>query len=152
MNKRFRFKNSFYSFIGGTVASLACTIIYEAINELGTIQSCTRSYLFEWISGICMCISCVCFLWIASDLSDIDLKYASLSDLKGDRTELWFRAIRVVVEEKIRSLNVEHSVPLLESEVTKRATCLYRKLIALFFIGCTTIILGLAMLVIAKVI
>lgn len=152
MKKRFRFKDSFYSFIGGTIASLACTIIYEAINQLKTIQCCTKAYFFEWISGICMYISCICFLLLASDLGDINSKYSSLSGLKGDRTELWFRAIRIVVEEKIKPLDTEHSATLLESEVTRQASYLYCKLVVLFFTGCITVVLGLAILVIAKVV
>lgn len=152
MKKRFRFKDSFYSFIGGTIASLACTIIYEAINQIGTLQCCTKSFFFQWISGICMCISCASFLWLASELNDIDSKFARLSNLNGDRTELWFRAIRVVVEDKMKLFRSEHDVTLLESEVTRKATCLYYELSALFFVGCITIVLGLAMLVMAKVI
>lgn len=152
MKKRFRFKDSFYSFIGGTIASFACTIIYEMINKIGTVQCYTKSILLECISCISMCISCVCFLWLASELSDIDSKYVSLSNLNGDRTELWFRAIRVVAEDKMKSINTECFVPLLESDVTRYATHLYNKLVVLFFGGCIMSVLGLAMLVVAKVI
>ena len=152
MRRRFHFKETFYSFLGGTIASLACTIIYEAIDQIGNIEVSTLAYIFEWSSGIIMCISCACLLWLASMLGNIEAKFNQLMDVKKDINELWFRSIRAIAENRIILSNPAFSSNNIDDLVKKKANIIYYKLIALLIIGGVSFALGIVLLIMSKVV
>lgn len=152
MRRRFRFKETFYSFLGGTIASFACTIIYEAIDQIGNMKVSVLIHIFEWSSGIIMCISCACLLWLASMLGSIEVKFNEMKNLKKDIDELWFRSIRAIAENKIRANNSALLAENLDDLVKKKADKIYFKLIMLLIIGFITFILGLVLLIMSKVV
>lgn len=152
MKRRFCFKESFYSFLGGTIASLACTIIYEAINQIGKMEVSVLTYIFEWCSGIIMCISCVCLLWLASILGNIEAKFNQMKDMKKDIDELWFRSIRAIAENEIIVSNPALQSENLDDLVKKEANKIYCKLIMLLIIGFISFVLGLVLLIMSKVV
>lgn len=152
MRRRFHFKETFYSFLGGTIASLACTIIYEAIDQIGNIEVSTLAYIFEWSSGIIMCISCACLLWLASMLGNIEAKFNEMMDVKKDINELWFRSIRAIAENRIIRSNPAFSSNNIDDLVKKKANIIYYKLIALLIIGGISFALGIVLLIMSKVV
>ncbi len=152
MRRRFRFKETFYSFLGGTIASLACTIIYEAIDQIGNMEVSILTYIFEWSSGIIMCISCACLLWLASMLGAIEAKFNEIKDLKKDIDELWFRSIRAIAENKIVANNPAFMSEDFDDLVKKKADKIYFKLIILLIIGCISFVFGLVLLIMSKVV
>lgn len=152
MKRRFCFSESFYSFLGGTIASLACTIIYEAINQIGKIEVSVLTYLLEWCSGITMCISCFCLLWLSSILGNIEDKFNQIRDLKKDSDELWFRSIRAIAEKKIIVSNPALLSENIDVLVKKVADKIYSKLIMLLIIGFIFFALGLVLLIMSKVV
>jgi len=152
MKRKLSFKEAFYSFMGGTVASLACTILYEAINQIGNVESSVVAYVLEWIAGVMMCISCTCLLWLASNLGEIENKLNIMIDTKKDANELWFRAIRALAEKKIQTNDINRETADLDALVKKEANKIYYKLIVLLVIGCFSFVLGMVFLVISKVV
>lgn len=152
MKRKLYFKESFFSFMGGTVASLACTILYENIDQIGNVEGLVVVYVFEWIAGFLMCISCICFLWLASNLGDIEKKLNTMLDTRKDSNDLWFRAIRALAEKKIEVNDTNCTTVDLDALVKKEAKKMYYKLITLLVIGCFSFILGMVLLVISKVV
>lgn len=152
MRRRFRFKETFYSFLGGTIASLACTIIYEAIDQISNMEVSVQAYIFEWSSGIIMCISCACLLWLASILGNIEAKFNEIKDLKKDFDELWFRSIRAIAENMIIAKNPTFMPENLDDLVKKKTDKIYCKLIILLIVGCFSFTLGLVLLIMSKVV
>lgn len=152
MRRRFHFKETLYSFLGGTIASLACTIIYEAIDQIGNIEGSVLTYIFEWSSGIIMCISCACLLWLASMLGNIEAKFNEMKDVKKGIDELWFRSIRAIAENKIIAKNPAFLSENLDDLVKKESDKIYYKLIILLIIGCISFALGLVLLIMSKVV
>lgn len=152
MKKRFYFKEGFYSFVGGTIASLSCTILYDTIDQIGNIQVSIIAYIFAWISWIMMCISCGCLLWLASSLGNVEAKFNKIADTKKDANELWFRAIRAIAENKIQSNNRDLSSEDLDTLIERTADKMYYKLIILLIIGCLSLLLGFLFLILSKVV
>lgn len=152
MKRKLYFKETFYSFMGGTVASLACTILYEAINQIGNFEGSVVAYVLEWISGCMMCISCTCLLWLASNLGYVENRLNIMLDTKKDANELWFRAIRALAEKKIQVNNMNRTIADLEVLVKKEADKIYYKFITLLVLGCFSFVVGMSLLVISKVV
>ncbi len=152
MRRRFRFKETFYSFLGGTIASFACTIIYGAIDQISNMEVSVLAYIFEWSSGIIMCISCACLLWLASTLGSIEAKFNEMKNLKKDIDELWFRSIRAIAENKIVDNNSTFMSDNLDDLVKKKADKIYCKLIMFLIIGCFSFVFGLVLLIMSKVV
>ncbi len=152
MRKRFRFKETFYSFLGGIIASLACTIIYEAIDQIGNMEVSVLTYIFEWSSGIIMCISCACLLWLASMLGSIEAKFNELKGLKKDIDELWFRSIRAIAENKIIVNNPAFLSENFDDLVKEKSDKIYYKLVMNLIIGCIFFVIGLVLLIVSKVV
>lgn len=150
MRSLFCFKESFYSFVGGIIASIASTILYEAINNIGTFNN-FNTYLLEWISGITMCISCICLLALASNLETINYKLRSILNSKRNLNEQWLRAVRAIAEENM----VSHSniaSDEYETIVANAAKKICTKLVTLLVFGILTFVLALAILIMSKVV
>lgn len=150
--KPFRFKESFYSFLGGVVSSLASTIIYEAIDHIGNITSSILSYVLVWISGSLMILSCIFLLIVSSQLGKIEAKYNAMIDNKKDPDEIWFRSIRALSESKV--LRQNHAKPpqdidrLIEEDADKT----YWKTFGFLILGISTFLVAIIILVVSKVV
>lgn len=152
MRRRFRFNETFYSFLGGTIASFACTIIYGAIDHISNMEVSVLAYIFEWSSGIIMCISCACLLCLASTLGSIEAKFNEIKNKKKDTDELWFRSIRAIAENKIIDNDFTLMSEYLDELVKKKADKIYCKLIIFLVIACFSFVLGLVLLIMSKVV
>lgn len=152
MKKIFYFKEAFYSFMGGIVSSLACTILYEAINKIADIECITVSYILEWCAGLMMCVSCVCLLLLASKLGNIENKFNTMLDNTNETDELWFRAIRAIAEKNIQQNVKIHEYTNSDILLNREADKIYCKLVMLLLMGCFSFLIGIVILVISKVV
>ncbi len=148
MNRRFHFKESFYTFIGGIIASLASTILYEFINNIGDENIGLFVHIIEFISGLAMCFSCACILRFSSILGDIEEKYSLMLNSSNNIDKLWIRSLRAYVETQFNITNSMDKDAFIEENAKKT----YFKLILLLISGCFTFILGLIMLIVSKVV
>lgn len=152
MKKRLHLNSSFYFFMGGIVASFACTILYESINQIGTYEGTSLSFCFEWISGFVMCVACVLFWVLASSLDEIETKFNVMINGKKNVDEIWFRAIRAVAEEKIKRANYNVHVDDIDARVNKKSKKIYYKLKGILVIGCSSFVGALCLLILSKVV
>lgn len=150
--KPFRFKESFYSFLGGVVASLASTIIYEAIDRIGNISSSALSYALLWISGLLMILSCVFLLLVSSYLGKIEAKYSTIIDDKKDPDEIWFRSIRALSERKVLRKNQTSSQDDIDKLVQEDADKTYWRIFTFLVLGLSTFLAAIIVLVFSKVV
>lgn len=153
MSKRpFRLKESFYSFLGGVVASIASTIIYEAIDSIGSNSSSLLSYVLLWISGLLMCGSCVFLLMVSSYIGNIEAKYNAMIDYNKDPDEIWFRSIRALSESKILPKNRGESTQTIDRLIEEDANKTYWRIVRFLIYGSSAFLVAIIILVISKVV
>ena len=155
MRKIYRLKNSFFSFFGGIIGSFALTVLYESIDLIGDQKISCCSYLLNWISAILLGISCVLFLCLSINLDAINEKYTLLmsnSMSNSDNTsELWERALRIVVELRLKSAG-DYSFKTNPQVITDKQKQLCKMLDIQAIGGSVLLLLGTGLLIISKVV
>lgn len=150
--KPFRFKESFYSFLGGVVASLASTIIYDAIDCIGNISTSVLAYVLLWAAGLLMILSCVFLLTVSFYLGKIEAKYNTMIDGKKDPDETWFRSIRALSEIKVLRKSQNLKPGDVDRLVQKESDKIYWRLFIFLVLGLCTFLLAFIVLILSKVI
>lgn len=152
LKNNFYFSEVFYSFIGGVIASFGGTILYETIDKIGEHEYYSICNLFEWCSVAMIYLSSFCFLKLAVNIQIIQGKVSSFGNIRGERSDLWLRAIRAIAEKDIENTKVgktdENNKALINKVIKKIYIRIFFQLyMGIFFCG-----LGIMSLFLSKVV